>query len=167
MRLVQYRVDTVCRISVFKPCINTMVKVNSIVNFTFLTFLTLIFLMSHKLQSPWSRPATSFQINSSLLSLKQFNYYDTHACTFVVRMRLPIIWLRNNYLLLRLIKTTTTMLSASSWSKVSACIYYVALVVSTFIVPLEYISWSQCGYGEQYTVVKGTCEQRSQTFSAC
>ena len=38
------------------------------------------------------------------------------------------------------------MISASSWSKVSALLYYVAIVVSTFIVPLadvEYISWSE------------------------
>ena len=43
-------------------------------------------------------------------------------------------------------KTVTTMISASSWNKVSAYLYYVAIVVSTFIVPLadvEYISWSE------------------------
>ena len=39
-----------------------------------------------------------------------------------------------------------TMISASSWSKVIALLYYVAIIVSTFIVPLadvEYISWSE------------------------
>ena len=43
-------------------------------------------------------------------------------------------------------KTVTTMISSSSWNKVSAYLYYVAIVVSTFIVPLadvEYISWSE------------------------
>ena len=43
-------------------------------------------------------------------------------------------------------KTVTTMISASFWNKVSAYLYYVAIVVSTFIVPLadvEYISWSE------------------------
>ena len=51
---------------------------------------------------------------------------------------------------LRCIRSTAaamkTMISASSWSKVSALLYYVAIVVSTFIVPLanvEYISWSE------------------------
>ena len=54
---------------------------------------------------------------------------------------------------LRCIRSTAaamkTMISASSWSKVSALLYYVAIVVSTFIVPLadvEYISWSVINY---------------------
>ena len=59
-------------------------------------------------------------------------------------------------------KTTTKMISTSTWNKVSACLYYVAIVVSTFIVPLadvEYISWSEL---YKYSIVVGHyCELNS------
>ena len=61
------------------------------------------------------------------------------------RMRLPILppYTPNIRSTAAAMKTT---ISASSWGKVSAFLYYVAIVVSTFFVPLagvEYISWSE------------------------
>ena len=58
-----------------------------------------------------------------------------------------------------------TTISASSWSKVSAFLYYVAIVVSTFIIPLaavEYISWSEIYKYVGVSIVVGRyCELNS------
>ena len=54
-----------------------------------------------------------------------------------------------------------TTISASSWGKVSAFLYYVAIAVSTFFVPLasvEYISWSEIYKYVGVSILVGQCQ---------